>query len=96
MSLNDEKPLDATALTLSPATDADMRTATGLFQRWDDSDGRFIIRAVRSIRGAIVEYRPTLDDEWLTCATREGPIVQVRRADCGAGCRCAGEFRFVR
>ena len=39
---------------------------------------------------------PALEDEWFRCQTVGGVVVDIRRADCGAGCRCAGEFRVVR
>lgn len=34
-----------------------------------------------------------LQDDWQQ-TTVDGRAVWVRRADCGAGCRCAGEFTF--
>ena len=58
------------------------------FPRFDDLDGR-------------PRYRldlPGLDrlrDTWQTLTTADGHIVQVRRADCGLACRCAGEFRIT-
>lgn len=35
-----------------------------------------------------------LPDEWQAATTADGHHVVVRRAHCGAGCRCAGEFRL--
>lgn len=37
----------------------------------------------------------TLTDEWAFHFTHDGPAVWVRRADCGSGCRCAGEYRVA-
>ena len=41
-------------------------------------------------------HRPQLGDDWCTVTTVDGHQVQVRAADCGAACRCAGEFRMAR
>lgn len=46
----------------------------------------------------IVEYQgghlPRLTDEWQPVTLADGRKAEVRRADCGAGCRCAGEVRI--
>lgn len=37
----------------------------------------------------------TLTDEWQQVIDTDGRTLQVRRADCGAGCRCAGEVKLL-
>lgn len=37
-----------------------------------------------------------LPDEWTTAILDDGRTVWVRRADCGAGCRCAGQYTLQR
>ena len=38
---------------------------------------------------------PPLDDEWAPAVLADGREVEVRRSDCGLGCRCGGEYRMV-
>lgn len=45
----------------------------------------------------LVEYwgeRPKLDDDWQEVVLSDRRTAWVRRADCGLGCRCAGEVRL--
>ena len=49
--------------------------------RWDAS--RWVVPFVR---------RPALSEEWENYYIADGRMIAARRADCGAGCRCAGEF----
>lgn len=87
------RTLPRNAYTLSPA-DRDTREAADLyFDQWDQD--RFIIRFVEVRGNTILETRPVLTDEWTYHATDNGVVVAVRRADCGGGCRCAGEFRIT-
>jgi hypothetical protein len=39
--------------------------------------------------------RPQLTDTWQIVGTEDGRTIAVRKADCGAGCKCAGEYRYV-
>lgn len=90
MSIITELPKGA--LTLRPATEADRLRAIAVFPMWgSEDDGRFVVRLISLRDVGDVELR----DRWETCGTAEGPVVDVRRAACGAGCRCAGEFRFA-
>jgi hypothetical protein len=56
---------------------------TGML-KWDDS--RWLVE--------FHDDPPVLGDEWVRDRLKDGRPVWVRRADCGAGCRCAGEFRL--
>jgi hypothetical protein len=86
-----ELPLGA--LTLRPADKVDRAMAMVAFPMWEDEkDGRFVV-LVTSPEGE-VRTDVELDDHWRAYRTFEGLAVELRRADCGAGCRCAGEFRF--
>lgn len=38
--------------------------------------------------------RPLLGDAWVPHRLADGRLVEVRRAACGLGCRCAGEYRM--
>lgn len=38
---------------------------------------------------------PPLTDRWAPATLADGRTVEVRRADCGLGCRCAGEYRMA-
>jgi hypothetical protein len=38
---------------------------------------------------------PELTDEWHAVTLATGQRAEIRRADCGAGCRCAGEIRVT-
>ena len=83
------------AMTLRPATDFDGEVATMVYPYWEsEEDGRFVIVPVYVFEGGSVNYGSVLEERWNTVATVGGMCVQIRRADCGAGCRCAGEFRF--
>ena len=37
-----------------------------------------------------------LEDDWAEYPLEDGRVALARRADCGAGCRCAGEFVMLR
>lgn len=39
--------------------------------------------------------RPDTNDGWQEATLVEGRRIKIRRADCGAGCRCAAEFAFI-
>jgi hypothetical protein len=39
---------------------------------------------------------PALTDDWQEVVDWTGNAWEVRRADCGAGCKCAAEARVVR
>jgi len=36
---------------------------------------------------------PALVDDWTPAVLDDGRTIEVRRGDCGAGCRCGGEYR---
>ena len=74
------------SMTLLPFDRVDRAMAMVAFPMWiDENDGRFV-----------VDFEPVdLDDQWQPVITAGRLHLEVRRADCGAGCRCAGEFRFV-
>mgnify|MGYP001607149745 CR=1 FL=1 len=40
--------------------------------------------------------RPELGEDWARVTLADGRAAEVRRADCGAGCRCAGEVRLAK
>lgn len=40
------------------------------------------------------DYKPTLTDRWQMVVLVDGRGAIVRSADCGLGCRCAGEIRI--
>lgn len=88
--------LPENAMTLRPATKVDRAMAMVAFPMWEDeNDGRFVISPQEIIDGEAVLVSVDLDEEWVRVRTYEGLSLELRRADCGAGCRCAGEFRFV-
>ena len=80
MSNSNFAALEPYSLTLAYAGPGDPEGLT----RWDAS--RWVVPFV---------HHPTLDDEWEEYLITDGRTVIVRRADCGAGCRCAGEFVMV-
>ena len=38
---------------------------------------------------------PALTDDWQPVMLATGQQARIRRADCGAGCRCAGEIEVI-
>lgn len=72
-----------TVLTLFP-TDAETRALPELE---DDDAGRVVIEVPAEVgeRG--------VPEEWTTVTTLDGRDFDIRRAACGAGCRCAAEIR---
>lgn len=73
-------------LTLRPADDATARR----LERYDDT--RMLVEP--TLNG--LNPQTVLTDRWVTVVDAiTGLVVQVRRADCGAGCRCAGEVRLA-
>lgn len=64
------------------------QTQLALAKFEDDPSGRALVR---------LEDRDALnEDEWTaTTDLITGEAVEVRRADCGLGCRCAGEVRLA-
>jgi hypothetical protein len=82
------------ALTLRAATEGDRIAAAAVFPLWESvTDGRFVIQPTFSYNNKVMGD-VVLHDNWRTYGTVEGVAVELRRADCGAGCRCAGEFKF--
>lgn len=80
-------PLDLAAgdRTLNPA---DRAARLVLAPLPGDPEGRVIVRLADAAEAV-------LSDTWHdTTDERTGLAVQVRRADCGAGCRCAAEVRL--
>ena len=73
-----------TAFTLFAAADCPPHP----FQRKDrvDSRVRFLVDLPAVNR---------MPDSWQLATTAEGLLVEIRRTDCGASCRCAGEFRLL-
>lgn len=65
----------------------DQLTQLALTKFEGDPDGRALVR---------LEDRDALnEDEWTkTTDLITGRAVEVRRADCGLGCKCAGEVRL--
>ncbi len=41
----------------------------------------------------VEDFEHGVPDRWTPVTTLAGNIIEVRRADCGAGCRCALEWR---
>ena len=61
------------------------------------ADARALPDAGLGDGSVLVEYRgerPTLDDDWQEVVLSDRRTAWVRRADCGLGCRCAGEVRL--
>lgn len=76
---------NADQLTLYPMAASDRE----VFAQWD---------ADRDVL-TFVGNKPRLGNRWTrhlaVAATGEQVTVEVRRASCGAGCVCAGEYRVV-
>lgn len=73
-------PREPNQLTLDPVGE------DGGLPRVSEKDTRRIVTFVR---------RPTyLERHWTTHLLSDGRPVEVRRADCGLGCLCAGEYRM--
>lgn len=70
-------------LTLSPVGDD-----LGL-PRFSDDDSRRILTFAQG------QSPWPLDDTWSPATLVDGREIEVRAADCGAGCRCAGEYRAL-
>lgn len=72
--------------TLAPA---DQFTKSSLVLFADDPSGRVVVK--------LEDQSTLLSDDWTeTIDWVSGLPVEVRRADCGLGCRCAGEVRVIR
>ena len=72
------RELPANALTLRRHPDA-----TVTLPMWDEE---------RDLVQCKTEPWP-LTDSWQKVELENGTTVEIRRADCGLGCRCAGEYR---
>lgn len=67
----------------------DQLTQIALTTLEGDEMGRALVR--------LSDPHTTDEDEWTeTTDLLTGHTVAVRRADCGLGCRCAGEVKLVR
>jgi hypothetical protein len=72
-------------LTLDPAPGVDPLDLPRNTSRGGGHDSRHVL----------VFAEPVELEMWWTSATlTDGRTVEVRRADCGLGCFCAGEFRW--
>lgn len=80
----EDRQLPDNALTLSPALVGRWREQ---FPRWDDSRDLLVFP----------EGAPHLTDDWThhraLDVNGDEAWIKVRRAACGLGCRCAGEYR---
>lgn len=78
------KPLRDNEMTLRAYKDADTSTLT------QASNGAWIL----AFKPTEDDGHPVLTDEWEREQLEDGRWVQIRSADCGSGCRCAGEFQW--
>lgn len=77
------------ALNLTPVI-ADGYAIDGLSYIYGPDDGRVFLTLKST-----TDKNKWHSDEWVAIDTIEAGKVEVRRADCGAGCKCAVEIRPI-